>query len=500
MKHTVIIVFTLVSLSLLAVIIKGRSIDIQNYQSVRDTSPTGPYEGSNSTSRFALTEAIVKYNTFLLTPEQAKFSSPDVGKINNRYISVFTPGVSFLGVPFYLIGEKIGFPQLTTYFSITLLSFINALLIIHLTYRKLKTSLPAAVISGFIFLFSTHALSYATAFVQHHPTVTILLLALEIISSPVSLLNNFLFGLLLGTGLLIDAPNSFMLFPMIIYNFIKQIDIKFITRRVSVSLNLKALAVGIGLIPPIIFLGYYNSQTTGSYIKLPQFFGRAPEFNVSYIPTEYSESKIRSSLPYKSRQILNGLYILLVSNERSWFYYSPVVAIGLLGLFLALKNPSHHDLAIVSIFSIAVTIISYSMFGDPWGGWSFGPRYLIPATALACLFIGHALQRFGRNLIFASVFFLTCLYSSYIAFLGALTTNAVPPKQEAKMLPDPIPYTYKYNNQLLSKNTSGSLVYNLFLNQYLSAQQLLIGLTLISNLFILALYFSHLYDHKYKPS
>jgi len=153
---------------------------------------------------------------------------------------------------------------------------------------------------------------------------------------------------------------------------------------------------------------------------------------------------------------------LLLSNERGIFYYNPIVIFGILGLILAFKNKNNTDLAALISSIVLVNILLYSMFGDPWGGWSFGPRYLIPATALLCAGIGYSLTKFGRNPLYILAFIIVLIYSVGVNVLGSTTTNLVPPKVEAVNLAVPIPYTYEYNLQLAQANKSGALIYNLY--------------------------------------
>ena len=113
----------------------------------------------------------------------------------------------------------------------------------------------------------------------------------------------------------------------------------------------------------------------------------------------------------------------------------------------------------------------YSMFGDPWGGWSYGARYLIPASGILAIGIAPVLDRFKKNYFFIPVFFLLAGYSFYINTLGAYTTSSIPPKVEAVNLETPIPYTYEYNFQLLEKqNLSSSLFYNLYFSKAISSK------------------------------
>ena len=80
--------------------------------------------------------------------------------------------------------------------------------------------------------------------------------------------------------------------------------------------------------------------------------------------------------------------------------------LGIFGLvFLSRKN--EYALKIfVSV--IGINILLYSMWGDPYGGWAFGSRYLIPTYALMSIAIAFVLSHWQKSLIFVVVFFVLC--------------------------------------------------------------------------------------------
>jgi hypothetical protein len=237
---------------------------------------------------------------------------------------------------------------------------------------------------------------------------------------------------------------------------------------VKLQLKLAVVALVIGFVPFVAIFGYYNKQITGSYITLTQFLGRSDyppkmdSMEINKAPDPY-----QPTLPFYPRLQVNGLYILLVSDERGWLYYSPIILIGVAGLFLAVKQKRVQSEVLTILAMITITVILYASFGDPWGGWSFGPRYLLPATALLTTGIGVAIERWKQSLLFGLAFLALAGYSIYVSTFGAFTTTQVPPKQEADRLATFIPYTYTYNQQLVDQGKTGSLVYNLWLHEYL---------------------------------
>lgn len=470
------IIFFILIILLLGLAVKGHKGNPVFYQnsSERDMNVGGPFESSNSSSRFVLTEAIVEDHRFTFDLEQARFAAPDLVEYNGRLFTVFTPGVSFMSVPFYILGKAFNLPQLFSYFSVTIFSVINVFLI-YILARKLNAGVFTSLICGFIYLFGTNSFAYALSFTQHPMSTTMVLLAVINSLCKRTFINNFLLGLIVGAGLLMDIPNMFMMIPVIIFVLIKQFNMVDHKDKIKVSFKPNIIALLVGLAPLIIFFSIYNHELTGSYTKIGQMIGRTDYEEVIKIQNNELQGKNAQNigerhLPFNSRNLLNGFYILLLSNERSWIYYSPVVLLGIAGLIIAYRKKETNKTVLIITSVIGTNIVMYSMFGDPWGGWSFSARYLIPSAALMSVGIAPVLDKFNKNIIFILIFLLISSYSIGINTLGAMTTSSIPPKVEAEQLDTHIPYTYQYNLDLVEKNLSSSLFYNLYLHEYISSR------------------------------
>ena len=205
--------------------IKGQKSGHLYFQTEKDIRLGGPFELSNGASRYALTETIVGNRTFLLDEKLAKFGSPDVVDYKGKFFSIFTPGVSFLGVPFYILGKQFGMQQLFAYFSVTLFAILNFYLVAKLAW-KFGVSFYAGLISGLVFLFGTNALVYAFNFTQHHVSTAIILLLLLNAFGKRTLVTNIVFGALVGAAALVDIPNLIMLAPVALYVFFKSLSFR----------------------------------------------------------------------------------------------------------------------------------------------------------------------------------------------------------------------------------------------------------------------------------
>lgn len=486
-------------LAFLLVFVRG---DIKDnafrFQQSSDINPEveGPFELTNSTSRYVLTQAIVENHTFALTEKQARLASPDLVKFKDTYLSIFTPGISMLAVPFYMLGNQWQIPQLGAY-SLNLLFAILCVWLVSRVTQKLGASLLVSLTAGTVFLFATNAVVYSTTLTQHLASTALLLGAILISAEEPNIKRNLRLGVILGLGLLIDIPNAFLLLPAILVVINKHISFSNLRQQFELKISPLIFVIALTALPLVFLFGYYNWSLTGSATTLGQFIGRYdfPATNVDSLTEEIKtrellkksepqkvETKIPKlgfgiTLPFNSRLQLEGMHILLISKQRSWLYYSPVILLGILGLILALSQSKNTSIAATIWGSIVMNILIYSSFGDPWGGWAFGPRYLIPSAALLCVGLGVLISAVihKKNLLiilaFSAIFLWLLKLSVFTATLGALTTAAIPPKGEAEALKNDTPWTTEYNQRLVNRQKISSLAYKVYFDESLSEQQ-----------------------------
>jgi hypothetical protein len=181
---------------------------------------------------------------------------------------------------------------------------------------------------------------------------------------------------------------------------------------------------------------------------------------------------------FEPRDLVNGLYIHLISPDRGILYYTPVMLLGLLGAGILYRKNSTFGTLLISIVSL--NLLVYSMWGDPWGGWAFGSRYMIPSYALLAVCIGVLLSNYKRNLLVLSVFSLLLMYSVSVNTLGAITTSQNPPKVEVLALEElsgvQERYSYDRNFQLVQQNVSKSFLWQNYFNQFVTAYEYLVGI------------------------
>lgn len=505
MKNKILLLISVLTISFIILLlsVKGQAGSTIYYQSVssRDTFLGGPFENSGSTSRFALVEAIVENGSFSFTPQQAAFASPDISAFNGKAFSLFAPGVSFAGVPLYVIGNFFGIPQLSTFLLNIFFGVLNIYLVYYLA-RKFGAGLYASLTAGFLSMFATNAYTYSLSLTQHTMTSSALLLAVALSAGSLKWYKPILLGAVTGAAIMVDVINGLFLAPVLLYVFVKHLSVSTTANKIRVSFNPAIFTFIAGILPFLAVFGYYNYMLTGSPTRLAQFIGNAKIETSGNFPqiqqNKFAEENVKKiSLPFESRRILNGVQVLLTSEERSWLYYSPVLLFGLLGFVSVYKKSSKKDQIAIIAGTIGVSVLAYAMFIDPWGGWAFGARYLIPSAMLTAIGIGLFLEKFKGNKMLIPVFVVAAIYSIYISTIGAYTTSTVPPRIEAETMVVPTSWGINYNYDLISKGENSSLIYHLFVESFATSMQHIYFVTVtISIVFILI--FLPIYTDKFK--
>lgn len=444
----------------------------------------GPLELSPERGRFALTYSFIENQSFFYSLPIARFATPDLGYKNGHYVSLFAPGVSFLTIPGYILGKTFGYSQFGTFAVIALFAFLNFLLI-----RSIATFLGAnkiaSTIAAMVFLFATPAFAYAVNLYQHHVSTFIILSCLYILLKFKSIWSLALIWFLIPLSLTIDYPNFFMVFPIALFALGRIIPAEIKENKLILNLKLKALPLFVTALLPIIFFCWFNYSSYGDPLQLsgtvpgvraidekgmpaaPQNI--APE-NLDKFTNPEKQEKTAVSF-FKTRNLLNGMYTHVLSPDRGVVYFTPVILFGLFGIWLLYKKNQPFLSLLTAI--IGANFLLYSMWGDPWGGWAFGSRYLIPAYALMAILLALVLDRFKRNLAFLMIFFVVFIYSILINVLGAVTSSKNPPQVEVlgleKATGRPQKYTVERNIDFLMDYGSKSIGYQVWAKNYMNA-------------------------------
>ncbi len=453
----------------------------------------GPFELSPERGRFALALSIIENNSFFYSLPIARFATPDLGFKDGNYVSLFAPGVSFLILPGFWVGNILGAGQVGAYSVISLFALLSVLILRNIAI-KLGAHPLAATLGSLIFIFATPAFAYGVNLYQHHISTFLILSALYLLISRKGFISLTLICFLLATSIPVDYPNLVLMAPIAIAALGKFV---LVTRKEkSTNLTIKPLYIFsfLGVVLPLVFFMWFNLHSYGNPFQLS---GTVPGvkaidqngkptvpqgFDVNNAdsllnPTRQQKSAIRFFQP---REMLNGFYIHFVSPDRGVIYYAPVVLFGIAGILLAIQKKVRMVSVLVGI--IGANVLLYSMWGDPWGGWAFGSRYLIPSYAILSIFIALLLTYWKRKIVFLLAFLPVVFYSIAVNTLGALTTSAIPPQVQVlnleKISGIVQKYTYERNWEFLMTGNSKSFVYQTYLTDRLSALNFYIILTI----------------------
>lgn len=479
-----------------------------------DWMQNGPFELSPERGRYALLYSMIEDKSFSFSTDIARFATPDVAFSNGKYVSLFAPLVSFTAVPGYLIGKSLGVSQVGAYATVCIFAILNILLIRLIAIRLGAGDLTATV-GGLVFGFASPAFAYAVTLYQHHISTFLILATLYLILRFKNWISLFVIWLLFAASIPVDYPNLALMFPLALYATTRIVWLE--KERGELILRIKPFHIltFVSVILPLLFYVWFSHN---SYEKPFQLSGTLksvqsineyglPEKSSSVINTPLYQPTIEPELErkksavrfFKTRNMLNGLYLHFISPDRGMLFFTPIMLFALVGAFVLWKKDQKALALIAGV--VGTNIVLYSMWGDPWGGWAFGSRYLIPSYALFAILISIALSRFARSSLFLLFFISIALYSIAVNTLGAITTSTNPPKVEVlaleKLSKVQEKYTFERNWDYLSTVGTKSYAYNTYFNKYLSPTQFYWGIvSLISFVLTLSLIYGYIKKSK----
>ncbi len=449
----------------------------------------GPFELSPERGRFALLYSFVEDNSLTFSIPLARFAAPDIAVLESgEYVSLFMPGVSFLTIPGYLMGKYFGASQLGAFAVIALFALLNFLLI-RAIIKRLGASSLVADLAALTFIFATPAFTYAVSFYQHHISVFIMLLAIYLLLRYRNFWSLATVFFLCAASVVIDNPNLFMMFPIGVYALMRIVSLTKGEKKLSLEIKpFLLLAFGAMIIPACFFL-WFNWASYGDALQLPGTLQSVEAVDENGNISSLSDADVLAGNAagnpdeektavgfFKTRDIITGLYVHLFSPDRGIIWFSPVILLGIYGIGILYRNKSSVGNLFTAI--IVVNLLLYSMWGDPWGGWAFGSRYLIPTYSILAIGIGLAINSFDSkksHYLFLAIFLILFIYSAGVNTLGALTGNSNPPKVQVLSLEElsgvEQKYTFERNWQYLQEEGSKSFVFRSWGHNWLNAKQ-----------------------------
>ena len=405
----------------------------------------GPFELSPERGRFALAYSVVRDTSVLFSLDLARFTTPDLGYKNGKYVSLFAPGVSFMTALGMKLGSLYNIAQLGTFAVVSLFALLNAYLIYRLV-KQLGFSSTAGLLGSATFLFASPAFVYGVTLYQHHFSTALILISLNLLVSRTSWFSLFVIWLLCASSVPIDYPNAILMIPIGLAALTRIINTTQTKRHFNLNLSPGLLITFVSMVIPLALFMWFNKASYGDPFQLSGTVASVarinedgnpapPEIDFEMLGEEYVNPDLQKKTAFgffEPRDLINGLYTHLIARDRGILFFTPILLLALFGLSTLARANS--ELATLTASISLYALLVYSLWGDPWGGWAFGSRYLIPAYAMLSIMLSAFFDRFKKNFFMLLFALILGLYSIFVNTTGALGTIAIPPKVQVLSL------------------------------------------------------------------
>ncbi|MFM7316245.1 MAG: hypothetical protein ACKO5E_04810 [bacterium] len=387
----------------------------------------------NVASRLMLVYSLGDRGSFSIDGLQRQ--TGDLAFKDGHYYCDKAPGFSLLATPSYLLGKQIfGWPShplnqdgfawwqadaWVTWCSSGMASAIIAAGICLILQKHGLSSLQSSF-CGILSIWASPTAIYATLAYGHQVASGLFITATAILfykHSSDKALWPILAGLCCGLGVLTELAQA----PLAIV--IGLVGLSFASgmagkARLATSLSLGAL-------PTALILFGYNFIAFGSALDMGYFHHATQQF----AKVHSADNPLGLGSPDLSRlpQLLWGQY-------RGLSFYAPWVVLAPIGWFLMLRN-RHVRLLIVSFSGFLIPLWVNLSYPEWTGGWSTGPRLLVPTLPWLGLACGYSLQIKWLCKIAMPLYAAGLLVSDLFLSVGGRISQDIPRPLQDAILP-----------------------------------------------------------------
>ena len=334
----------------------------------------------HATSFIQLDYSILHDHSFALTSATATppWSVDDFLYRGQNY-SALAPGAALLALPFEAVGfyaaggyTAYGQVLITSALFVSITGALAAYLVYALASLRFRRS--TSLLLGFAFAFSTIAWPMATVFFQSDPSALFVLLAAYLAVRAVrkdrpTATAAALSGLAAGAAFTVDYVNGIII-PLLALYFL-------LGARGRLNGARCAAALLAGAVPGLSVIGYYNYTIFGSPL----------------VGTEQSYLHVSSVLGSFTTSPVYGLALDTVSLARGLLVFAPFLVLGAVGFIEALRREGDRKEPLLILALFLSILLPYSMWYEPFGGLSYGPRFLVAAIPFLLLPAGYVIER-----------------------------------------------------------------------------------------------------------
>jgi hypothetical protein len=385
----------------------------------------------NDLGRYDLIMAMVEHETVSIDAYEQ--NTGDKAIFNGHYYSDKGPAPAFLGVPFYWILNQLqallGLTEVEH--TLSLIIWFSKLIIIRILIISLPSALLAvilyrllcsiieqkkyALILTLAYSLGTMPFPYSTLFYGHQLAAAFIFFSFyilyqtkkkiamnEIQSHPKYFFSS---GLFIGLAVMTEYPVTLLAIVIIIYAiFIIKTQIKFAATMLS-------FFMGLGI--PLIILLYYNYLCSGHPFQFGYFQVAGEEFRQQM-------AKGIAGVTYPK---LGALFGITFSPYRGLFIVNPILLLAFPGFYYFYQNKKYRSEFWVCLTAVILFLLFNASYYMWWGGWTIGPRHLIPIIPF--LIIAIAFIPFKQALEKYLLYILTII-SILMMFVGTMIDPQVP--------------------------------------------------------------------------
>ncbi len=429
---------------------------------------------TNEYSRIFLTRSLVDHQSFAIDKVIITHNTQDKSYFDGHYYTNKAPASSLIAVPAYLLirlgeiysGLTLSEEMVLYLIKTVCLSLPSALFLLLLfkfwNYISMNYHFRRAGL--IVFSLGTMIWPYSSMYYSHQLAGMSLFLAFLILfaGKGTKAYRRVIFeaGFFCGLAFALEYPSALLAVLLFVYGtmvFEKPAQILYspvlIAVGIAAFLLRPAAAAGLGVIPawiafwaveaavvffllwkapiliafilgallPVAVTFYYHSKCFGGILQLPYFFETYGPFAAAH--REGIAGVVFPADIAQLRNFFSSFLQLLISPYRGLFFYSPVLLLGISGIIKMIRDEEWRKEGWFIFSAVLVYFLFLSAFSDWEGGWSMGPRHLVPLLPFLMTALIFQLGRMGRKATSRLVTILAPLALVSIVFTFAGTAS-----------------------------------------------------------------------------